>query len=83
MDRELIRRAKALHMMWRRAQSNCNWELADEIQKKIVELNLPKEKCGDCGVEMSFFEYHANQGYCKECTDKMVEKLMNEEWYKE
>ena len=54
------------------------YKMGTVIENWIKELDLPIQKCSNCGTEMSFFDYHLKQGICDCCAMK-IESEMNEE----
>jgi len=63
---EALKLAYRLELAYR-LNANILNSIISEVQQAIENLDLPNQKCKVCGKEISWFEFHMNQGYCGKC----------------
>jgi len=61
----------------------CNINEADSlwkpIKEKIEALNLPKQKCIRCGIEMSWWDWAIRSHHCDTCIAELEEERRENE----
>jgi len=48
------------------------------IKEKIIELNLPSQKCKRCDLLMPYFEWGIRSGYCDKCINELEDRSRSE-----
>jgi len=65
-EKVALKLIEALKLAYR-LNANILNSIINEVQQAIENLDLPNQKCKVCGKEISWLEFHMNQGYCGKC----------------
>jgi len=70
-EKVALKLIEALELAYRLDANILNF-IISEVRQAIENLDLPNQKCKVCGKEISWFEFHMNQGYCEDCAWKLA-----------
>jgi len=65
-EKVALKLIEALKLAYRLDANILNF-IISEVRQAIENLDLPNQKCKVCGKEISWHEFHMNQGYCGKC----------------